>query len=133
MLKIASTDHFNRVALMMVPRITAAVLGVLAATSIQAMAETPAAGTIPALAGKGLGWISAGGFLDPPPGTGHGPIKQHPAHPFHGNLDGPGQVTPTIGNIDDPVLKPWAAAQLHSSTEEVLTSLPGPPFTSPAP
>src|SRR5262249_18847129 len=62
MLKIASPDHFNRVAL-----ITAAVLGVLSATSIHATAETPAAGKIPALAGNGLGWISAGGFLDPPP------------------------------------------------------------------
>ena len=55
MLKIASTDHFNRVALMMVPRIIAVVFGTLAVTSIQAMAETPATGTIPALAGKGLG------------------------------------------------------------------------------
>lgn len=130
MLKIASTDHLNRVALMMVPRIIAVVFGTLAVTSIQAMAETPATGTIPALADKGLGWISAGGFLDPPPGTGHGPIKQHPAHPFHGNLDGPGQVTPTIGNIDDPVLKPWAAAQMQASNEEVLSGQRGLPFSA---
>src|SRR5712691_2867194 len=106
MLKIASTDHFNRVALMMVPRIIAVVFGTLAVTSIQAMAEMPATGTIPALAGNGLGWISAGGFLDPPPGTGHGPVKQHPAHPFHGNLDGPGQVTFALGDTKNPVLKP---------------------------
>ncbi len=130
MLKIASTDHFNRVALMMVPRIIAVVFGTLAVTSIQAMAETPATGTIPALAGKGLGWISAGGFLDPPPGTGHGPIRQHPAHPFHGNLDGPGQVTPTIGNITDPVLKPWASAQMQASNEEVLSGQRGLPFSA---
>jgi len=94
------------------------------------MAETPATGTIPALAASGLGLISAGGFLDPPPGTGHGPIKQHPAHPFHGNLDGPGQVTPTIGNIDDPVLKPWAAAQMQASNEEVLSGQRGLPFSA---
>src|SRR5260370_31377979 len=122
--------HFNRVALMMVPRLASAVLGVLSATSLHAMAETPATGTIPALAGDGLGWISVGGFLDPPPGTGHGPIKQHPAHPFHGNLDGPGQVTPTIGNIDDPVLKPWAAAQMQSSNEELLGGRRGLPFSA---
>src|SRR6266436_9421439 len=67
---------------------------------------------IPQLSAQGLGWISAGGWLDPPPGTGHGPIKQDPAHPFHGNLDGPGQVTPTLGNYKDPVLKSWAAAQM---------------------
>jgi hypothetical protein len=130
MLKIASPDHFHRVALMMMTRIIAVVFGTLAVTSTHAMAETPATGTIPALADKGLGWISAGGYLDPPPGTGHGPIKQHPAHPFHGNLDGPGQVTPTIGNIDDPVLKPWAAAQMQASNEEVLSGERGLPFSA---
>jgi hypothetical protein len=93
MLKIASKDRFvstpsNRAVLMM-RRITAAALGAFALMSIPAMAEPPATGAIPALAGNGLGWISAGGFLDPP--SGHGPIKQHSAYPFHGNLDGPGQ------------------------------------------
>ena len=57
MSKIASTDHFisivfNRTAFMMMPRITAAVFGVLAVTSLQAMAEPPATGAIPALAGN---------------------------------------------------------------------------------
>ncbi len=93
------------------------------------MAELPAT-AIPALAGNGLGWISAGGFLDPPPGAGHGPIRQHPAYPFHGNLDGPGQVTPTIGDVDDPVLKPWAAAQMRASNEEVLSGERGLPFSA---
>ena len=71
-----------------------------------------------------------GGFLDPPAGSGHGPIKQDPAHPFHGNLDGPGQVTPTIGNVADPVLKPWAAAQMQASNEEVLSGKRGLPFSA---
>jgi len=70
-----------------------------------------AQGKIPQFMQSGVGWISAGPFLDPPAGM-RGPIRQHPAHPFHGNLDGPGQVTPAIGNHDDPVLKPWAAAHI---------------------
>ncbi len=135
MSKVAPTEHFisiafNRAALAMMPRITAVACGILAVTSLQALAEPPAAGAIPALAGQGIGWISAGGFLDPPPGTGHGPIRQHPAYPFHGNLDGPGQVTPTIGNFEDPVLKPWAAAQMQASNEEVLSGKRGLPFSA---
>jgi hypothetical protein len=85
---------------------------------------------IPQLSGPDLGWISAGGFLDPPTGTGHGPIRQDPAYPFHGNLDGPGQVTPTIGNTHDPILKPWAAAQMRAGNEEVLDGKRGLPFSA---
>jgi hypothetical protein len=77
-----------------------------------------------------VGWISQGPFLDPPAGTGHGPIKQHPTHPFHGNLDGPGQVTPAIGNHDDPVLKPWASAAMKATSDEVLSGRMSLPFTA---
>jgi hypothetical protein len=98
----------------------------VATTSAPASAQAK----VPALASPAFGWISAGGFLDPPPGTGHGPIKQDPAHPFHGNLDGPGQVTPAIGNVKDPVLKPWAAAQMQVSNDEVLTGKRGLPFSA---
>ncbi len=61
---------------------------------------------------------------------GRGPIRQDPAHPYHGNLDGPGQVTPDIGNIKDPVLKPWAAKQMEESNEEVLSGKRGLPFAA---
>jgi hypothetical protein len=133
MLEFVSMGRSNGITLQRMLRGTAAAfaMGVaLWVTSIQVMAETSATGKIPALAGNGLGWISVGGFLDPPPGTGHGPMKQDPAHPFHGNLDGPGQVTPTIGNVNDPVLKPWAAAQMQVSNEEVLTDKRGLPFSA---
>jgi hypothetical protein len=95
-----------------------------------AAAQAPAKDKIPRLSANDLGWISVAGFLDPPPGTGHGPIKQDPARPFHGNLDGPGQVTPTIGNVKDPVLKPWAAAQMQASNDEVLSGKRGLPFSA---
>ena len=76
-----------------------------------------------------VGWISAGPFLDPPAGM-RGPIRQHPAHPFHGNLDGPGQVTPAIGNHDDPVLKPWVAAHMKATSDAVLSGKMSLPFTA---
>src|SRR5207253_2547466 len=61
-----------------------------------------------------------------------GPIRNHPDHPFHGNLDGPGQVTLRIGNSKDPVLKPWAAAQMKASNEEVFSGKRQVPFAAQA-
>ena len=92
----------------------------LASWAIPTAAQAPAEEKIPELASISFAWLSAGGFLDPQPGTGHGPIKQDPAIPFLGNNRGPGLVTPPMGNYKDPVLKPWAAAQMRASNEEYL-------------
>jgi hypothetical protein len=111
---------------------TSAALGIGIALTMNgpASAQAPAGDKIPELASISFAWLSAGGFLDPQAGTGHGPIRQDPAHPFHGNNDGPGQVTPTLGNYKDPVLKPWAAAQMLASNEEVLSGGRGLPFSA---
>jgi len=130
MLKVTSPGRVDRIALRKLLLATATAAFATWATSTPASAQAPAKDKIPVLAADNLGWISAGGFLDPPVGTGHGPIKQDPAHPFHGNLDGPGQVTPTIGNVRDPVLKPWAAAQMQVTNDEVLTGKRGLPFSA---
>jgi hypothetical protein len=99
--------------------------------SAQAPAQAPAKPAIPALASIKFAWIAVGAdWHDPPPGSGHGPIKQDPAHPFHGNLDGPGQVTIRLANTDDPVLKPWAAAQMRASNEEAIKGERAVPFTA---
>jgi hypothetical protein len=109
---------------------TAAFCAGFALVTAGASAQASVKGKVPQLMSKDFGWISVAGFLDPAPGIGHGPIRQDPAHPFHGNLDGPGQVTPTIGNVHDPVLKPWASAQMQASNEEVLTGKRGLPFSA---
>jgi hypothetical protein len=76
---------------------------------------------IPELASSNLAWQAFGAdWRDPPAGL-RGPIKPHPNHPYHGNLDGPGQVTVRIGNDTDPILMPWAARQMRESNEEILT------------
>ena len=86
---------------------------------------------LPALASREFAWLVLGvDWLDPPPGLGHGPIRPDPAHPLHGNRDGPGQVTPHIGNVKDPVLKPWAAKQMEESNEEILGGRRGLPFSA---
>jgi hypothetical protein len=104
-------------------------LGLTAGTSAQE--QTPAKDTIPNLASSKFAWLVLGvDWLDPPPGLGRGPIRPDPAHPLHGNRDGPGQITPHIGNAKDPVLKPWAAKQMQDSNDEVLSGRRGLPFSA---
>ena len=87
---------------------------------------------IPELASSSFAWLAFGAdWRDPPAGM-RGPIKPDPDHPYHGNLDGPGQVTPRLGNYKDPVLKPWAAAQMRESNEEVLRGDRSMPFSAQA-
>jgi hypothetical protein len=133
MLKLVSIIRRNRLASRFLVSGTAALCVSVAlwATAPGANAQTPATAKIPDLASINFAWLAAGvHWFDPPAGLGRGPIRQDPAHPFHGNLDGPGQVTPDIGNVKDPVLKPWAAKQMQESNEEVLTGKRGLPFAA---
>jgi hypothetical protein len=131
MLKIVSNGHRILFEKLLLGTVAAFCAGVaLSAMTAPASAQAPANDKIPQLASISFAWLSAGGFLDPPAGAGHGPIKQDPAHPFHGNGDGPGQVTPTLGNYKDPVLKSWAAAQMLASNDEVLSGQRGLPFSA---
>ena len=112
--------------------VLSASVAVLAACAV-AFAQAPSQSETknPELASAQFAWLVLGvDWLDPPPALGRGPIRQDPAHPFHGNRDGPGQVTPHIGNAKDPVLKPWAAKQMRDSNDEVLTGKRGLPFSA---
>ena len=133
MLKLAFTIYRNRIASRCLIS-GAAALGAsvaLWAAAPGASAQTPANAKIPNLASINFAWLALGvHWFDPPAGMGRGPIRQDPAHPYHGNLDGPGQVTPDIGNVKDPVLKPWAAKQMQESNEEVLSGKRGLPFAA---
>jgi hypothetical protein len=103
--------------------------------AIALLAMTPfalAQEKIPELASSRFAWLSFGADWRDPPGGLRGPIRHDPDHPFHGNLDGPGQVTVRLGNYKDPVLKPWAAAQMRESNEEVLSGKRQMPFAAQA-
>jgi hypothetical protein len=111
-------------------------LAALVGASIAALAAAPVlaqeshGGKIPELGSIKFGWLAFGvHWMDPPAGS-RGPIRQDPAVHYHGNRDGPGQVTPDIGNVGDPVLKPWAAKQMQESNEEVLSGKRGLPFVA---
>ena len=95
--------------------------------------QAQAKGGIPDLASVDFAWLAMGAdWNDPPAGVGHGPIKPDPDHPYHGNLDGPGQVTIRLGNYKDSVLKPWAAAQMLASNEEAISGKRAVPFAAQA-
>jgi hypothetical protein len=105
--------------------------GALALAQVSAQQQPSADGKIPQLASVQFAWLVVGvDWLDPPPGLGRGPIRPDPAYPYHGNRDGPGQITPHIGNAKDPVLKPWAAKQMQASNDEVLSGKRGLPFSA---
>src|SRR4029077_21107632 len=58
---------------------------------------------------------------------------ENPAYPFVNNADGNRthqQVTVRITNTKDPILKPWAAAQIEATNQEVLSGKGEIPFTA---
>src|SRR2546428_6894635 len=84
-----------------------------------APAQAPAKNAIPELASSSFAWLAAGADWIAPPSGVRGPIRNDPDHPYHGNLDGPGQVTLRTGNYKNTVLKPGAATQLPAPTDAV--------------
>jgi hypothetical protein len=99
-----------------------------------ALAESNSA--VPPFASADFGWQSnVGDWQAPPPGHGHGPIKNDPAHPYTSNYQGGltgTQPTKRIGDAKDPVLKPWAAAQMQASNDAALRNEMGIPFAAQA-
>jgi hypothetical protein len=79
---------------------------------------------IPKLGSAAFGWQhNVEDWEPPPPGSGHGPIANDPAYPYRsnaqGNASGEG-ATVRITNSKDPILKPWAAAQMQKSNEQLF-------------
>jgi hypothetical protein len=110
--------------------------GLIAATLAAGTARSEPGSAIPPFASANFGWQSnAEDWDDPPPGAAHGPIRNDPAYPFlnnaEGNRAGTG-ATKRITNTKDPVLKPWAAAQIEKTNDEILQHVRDIPFTAQA-
>jgi hypothetical protein len=107
-----------------------------AATLAAGTARAESANAVPQFASVNFGWQSnLEDWEDPPPGAGHGPIKNDPAYPFlnnaEGNRAGTG-ATKRITDTKDPVLKPWAASQIQATNDEILKGVRDIPFTAQA-
>jgi hypothetical protein len=111
-----------------------AILAGLAAISTAAGAEPN--DKIPNLTSADFGWqTNVSDWQQPPPGSGHGPIKPDPDHPYTSNAEGARTGKPPtkrIGDYRDPVLKPWAAAEMKASNDEALSSVEKIPFAAQA-
>jgi hypothetical protein len=97
----------------------------------------PGEDIIPQLGSRDSGWnVNFWDFqLDPPPGSGHGPMKTDPKYPYrsqcqNGGCSGGADIQPPIVNTKDPILKPWAAEQMQETNEEVLSGKKGLPFAA---
>jgi hypothetical protein len=53
-----------------------------------------------------------------PPESGPGPVLSDPAHPYVPN--GQGQSTYRVADLTNPILKPWAAAEMKKANDDVL-------------
>jgi hypothetical protein len=113
----------------------AVLAGLLAATAF-APAARAESGAIPPLASHDFGWQSnVAEWQTPPAGLGHGPIGFDPEHPFTSNAEGARtgtQPTKRIGDANDPVLKPWAAAFMKATNDEVFRGVRDIPFAAQA-
>jgi hypothetical protein len=105
--------------------------------SVGCVWSAPAKDSIPELGGREFAWnVNFWDYqLDPPPGSGHGPMKTDPAYPYNsqiqnGGLFRDGELTVSIMNTKDPILKPWAAKQIQETNDELLSGKRKLPFNA---
>jgi hypothetical protein len=110
--------------------LAAAIAGLFGTAQSQAVKDG-----IPVLGGRDFAWnVNFWDFqLDPPPGSGHGPMLNDPAHPYNsqiqfGGLFRDGELTVPIANSKDPILKPWAAKEIQETNDEILSGKRPLPF-----
>jgi len=96
----------------------------VAALVLSAATAAPVKQDIPNLASREFGWQQNVEDWEPPPqGSGRGPVANDPAYPYlsnaQANAAGKG-ATVRIVDTKDPILKPWAAAQMQKTNEELF-------------
>jgi len=99
-----------------------------------ALAQSAKKDAIPEFGSRDFGWqTNVEDWQDPPEGSGHGPMREDPAYPFTSNAVGGRngtQPTVRITNTKDPILKPWAAADIQKTNDEILQGKRQVPFTA---
>ena len=91
--------------------------GQSAPAGAQATAKSDAT---PNLSSVEFAWIKDSDSFVPAPSGGPGPITFDPAHPYQPNNDSGLQVTWRVADLTNPILKPWAVAQMKKANDEVL-------------
>ncbi|MDE2475013.1 MAG: hypothetical protein KGO48_08220, partial [Alphaproteobacteria bacterium] len=107
---------------------------VLAAGLISATAALAADTAVPHLASglpdfssANMGWASNGVEFLPMPGARFKPVSNDPAHPYCGNRIRPecgNQFSEPVADTSNPILQPWAAAQMKQTNAKILAGEP---------
>ena len=117
--------------------VSAALLAASVAAAVSYAGAQPAGPAVPEFGGRELGWIANfwDFHLDPPPGSGHGPMRTDPAYPYVSQIQDGKQVRASndkfqvaIVDTKDPILKPWAAQQIQETNDELLSGTRKLPF-----
>ena len=87
--------------------------------TILASAVAHSRASTPDFSSNGVSWVAIGNDLMRPE-SGPGPIGDDPRYPHVGNFDG-GQPSYRIGDLANPILKPWTAEQMRRSNEDVFS------------
>jgi hypothetical protein len=95
-------------------------VGFLASTLSSGAQPTAKPDAFPNLSSVEFAWIKDSDSFVPSPSGGPGPVTFDPAHPYQPNNDSGLQVTWRVADVTNPILKPWAAAQMKIANDEVL-------------
>lgn len=85
--------------------------------------SAPLRDDVPDFSSNNMGWASEGVEFFPVPGEKFVPVSNDPAHPHCGNRIDPkcgNQILPPIADTKNPILQPWAAAQMQRTNAEIL-------------
>ena len=102
------------------PWVVAGVVGALAVTRGAACAADAPPDFAP---NPSVGWVAAGARYLPPPGGGPGPVSPARGRPLSANNEVRAvgaQALFAIGDLDAPILQPWAREQMRQRNERIL-------------
>jgi len=109
-----------------VASLLAGLIGACAAAALALAADTPAPrlpSGVPDFSSHDMGWAADGIEFLPVPGEKFAPVTSDPQHPYCGNrrlAKCNFQNLPAIGDANNPILQPWAAAQMRKTNQEIL-------------
>src|SRR6266700_3187911 len=98
--------------------------GIAPGPALHAQGAAQQAASIPKLASADFGWLKPPGDEFIAPESGPGPIRADSGHPYVSNAIAP-QETVKIADVANPILQPWAAAQMKKVNDEVLAGKVG--------
>lgn len=82
---------------------------------------------VPDFSSANMGWASNGVEFLPMPGARFKPVSNDPAHPYCGNRIRPecgNQFSEPVADTSNPILQPWAAAQMKQTNAQILAGKP---------